>query len=139
MAEYAGFWLRLVAYIIDNFVLTGLIMVVFIPLSILSVVSENLAMAIGIPLYFGVPWLYYALMESSKTQGTLGKMALGIKVTDINGKTVSFWRATGRHFGKIVSSLILIGYIMIAFTGKKQGMHDIMADCLVVKKKQFIS
>ena len=80
-------------------------------------------------------WLYYALMESSRFQGTLGKMAVQIKVTDLEGNRVSFGRATGRYFGKLVSALVLfIGYIMVAFTEKKQGLHDIMAGCLVVRK-----
>ena len=81
-------------------------------------------------------WLYYALMEGSAKQATLGKMALGIVVTDTQGRRVSFTRATGRYFGKIISGIILyIGFIMIAFTEKKQGLHDIMADCLVVVKR----
>ena len=80
-------------------------------------------------------WLYFALMESSRFQGTLGKMAVQIKVTDMEGNRLTFGRATGRHFGKIVSGMILlIGYIMVAFTEKKQGLHDIMAGCLVVKE-----
>lgn len=78
-------------------------------------------------------WLYFALMESSKKQATLGKMALGIKVTDLQGNRISFGRATGRYFGKILSGLILnIGYIMAAFTEKKQALHDMMANCLVI-------
>jgi len=82
-----------------------------------------------------VGWLYFAMMESSSTQGTLGKMALGIKVTDLNGGQIGFGKATGRYFGKIISALILlIGYIMVAFTEKKQGLHDMMAGCLVVNK-----
>jgi len=80
-------------------------------------------------------WVYFAIMESSSTQGTLGKMALGIKVTDLEGSRVGFGKATGRHFGKIISALILlIGFIMVAFTQKKQGLHDMMAGCLVVNK-----
>lgn len=78
-------------------------------------------------------WLYYALMESSSKQATLGKMALGIKVTDLEGKRITFGRATGRYFGKILSGLILnIGYIMAAFTERKQALHDMMANCLVI-------
>ena len=74
-------------------------------------------------------------MESSRFQGTLGKLAVQIKVTDLDGNRISFGRATGRHFGKIVSGMILmIGYIMVAFTERKQGLHDIMAGCLVVRK-----
>ena len=83
-----------------------------------------------------VGWLYFALMESSVNQATLGKMALGIKVTDLDGNRISFGRATGRYFGKIVSGMILyIGFIMAGFTEKKQALHDIMASCLVVNKQ----
>jgi uncharacterized RDD family membrane protein YckC len=80
-------------------------------------------------------WLYYALMESSSKQATLGKLALGIVVTDLNGNRISFGRATGRYFGKIVSGMIFaIGYIMAGFTEKKQALHDMIASCLVVLK-----
>ena len=79
-------------------------------------------------------WLYFALMESSANQATLGKMAIGIKVTDMSGRRIGFGQATGRYFGKILSSMILlIGYIMAAFTEKKQALHDMLAGCLVVK------
>jgi uncharacterized RDD family membrane protein YckC len=79
-------------------------------------------------------WLYFALMESYKG-ATVGKMAMGLKVTDMEGNQISFLKATGRYFGKIVSAMILsIGFIMAGFTEKKQALHDIMANCLVVKK-----
>jgi len=82
-----------------------------------------------------IGWLYHAILESSPVQASLGKMALGIRVTDMNGDRISFGRATGRHFAKILSGLLLlIGYIMAGFTEKKQALHDIMASCLVVKK-----
>jgi uncharacterized RDD family membrane protein YckC len=75
-------------------------------------------------------------MESSSRQATLGKMALGIVVTDMDGKRISFGRAVGRNLGKIISQIILfIGFLMVAFTQKKQGLHDIIANCLVVVKK----
>jgi len=74
-------------------------------------------------------------MESSSRQGTLGKMAVGIKVSDMQGNRISFARATGRFFGKIISKIILyIGFIMAGFTEKKQALYDIISDCLVVKK-----
>ena len=80
-------------------------------------------------------WLYLALSESSTKQATLGKMAMGIKVTDLHGDRISLGRASGRCLAKIVSTVIvLIGYLMIAFTRRKQGLHDIMAGCLVVNK-----
>ena len=78
---------------------------------------------------------YYALMESSANQATVGKMALGIRVTDLAGNRLTFGRATARHFGKIISGLTLgIGYLMVAFTPSKQALHDIMAGCLVVNR-----
>jgi uncharacterized RDD family membrane protein YckC len=80
-------------------------------------------------------WLYAATMESSPWQATLGKKALGLMVTDIQGQRISFGRATGRHFGKILSGVILgIGFLAIAFTSKKQGWHDDLADTLVLRK-----
>jgi uncharacterized RDD family membrane protein YckC len=82
-----------------------------------------------------VQWLYYAIMESSSKQGTLGKMALGLQVTDMQGSRISFGRATGRYFAKIISGAIfMIGYIMAGFTQQKQALHDILAGCLVVKR-----
>ena len=82
-----------------------------------------------------IRWLYYSLFESSQLQATPGKMALGVVVTDMDGARISFARATGRHFGKIISAMILgIGYMMAGWTEKKQALHDMMANCLVVKK-----
>lgn len=97
---------------------------------------DSVALAIWYILMVIVVWLYYALMEISSKQGTLRKMALGIKVTDLNGNKINFGRATGRYFGKIISAFILfVGFIMIAFTQKKQGLHDIMSRCLVVNRE----
>ena|SRR5436190_5272766 len=82
-----------------------------------------------------IGWLYYALMESSNSQATLGKMACGIIVTDLNGEKISFGRATGRHFAKILSGLILlVGYMMAGWTEKKQALHDMIASTLVMRK-----
>jgi uncharacterized RDD family membrane protein YckC len=76
--------------------------------------------------------LYEAFMESSSYQATLGKMIFGMKVTDLNGNRISFERATGRHFAKWLSAMILgIGYLMVAFTERKQGLHDLLAGTLV--------
>ena len=92
---------------------------------------EEMANILGIIL----GWVYFASMESSPTQGTLGKMALGIKVTDIEGNKIGFEKALNRCVGKIISTIILlIGFIMIAFTQKKQGLHDMMVGSLVVNK-----
>jgi uncharacterized RDD family membrane protein YckC len=81
-------------------------------------------------------WLDYAWMESSAKQATLGKLALGLVVTDMEGRRISFGRASGRFFAKIITGFIpfAIGYIMAGFTEKKQALHDMIASCLVVKK-----
>lgn len=143
---YGGFWLRVVAAIIDA-VVVG---IVVFPIRFILMGSAMLPGAvhggepnvaavlagsmIGILFQLGVGWIYEAGLESSKYQATLGKMALGMKVTDLNGYRISFARATGRHFAKILSGMILlIGYIMVAFTERKQGLHDMLAGTLVVK------
>jgi uncharacterized RDD family membrane protein YckC len=83
-----------------------------------------------------VSWLYYALSESSSWQATLGKKILNLKVTDISGQPISFGRASGRYFAKIITGMIplMIGYIMAGFTEKKQAIHDMIASCLVLRK-----
>jgi uncharacterized RDD family membrane protein YckC len=153
---YAGFWMRFLAYIIDAILLGVVSLVIFIPLlgvigltasMNLSDMEQGSAAGGGViaaliatymicALIIAVAgWLYFALMESSAKQATLGKLALGLRVTDMNGARVSFGRATGRYFGKIVSGLILyIGFIMAGFTQQKQALHDIMAGCLVIRK-----
>jgi uncharacterized RDD family membrane protein YckC len=80
-------------------------------------------------------WIYYASMESSTWQATLGKKILGLKVTDLAGNRISFARASGRFFGKILSGMILgIGFLMAGFTARKQTLHDILAGCLVLRQ-----
>lgn len=139
---FAGFWRRFLALLIDNFVLT-----IFTPVSLAGTLTSmaavatkgikpGLAVNVGIIFTWLLTWLYYALMESSFNQATFGKMAVGIAVTDLNGEKLSFSKATGRYFSKIVSVLILMfGFIMAGVTRKKQALHDIMAGSLVVRRK----
>jgi uncharacterized RDD family membrane protein YckC/ribosomal protein L40E len=120
---YAGFWRRFAAWVIDSLILV-------IPAVILSRIGNagSLLVLLG-------EWVYFAYQESSEAQATIGKRALGIIVTDGEGNRISFGRATGRYFAKIISGVILlIGFIMIAFTRKKQGLHDMIANTLVVMK-----
>lgn len=138
--SYAGFWKRFAAFIIDWFItLAGGFVIGFI---FGFVYGFSIGTAEGVEFFGGVlgflgSWIYYAAMESSQKQATVGKIALGIKVTDLNGDRISFGKASGRFFGKIISWLILgIGFLMIAFTARKQGLHDTMAGCLVVNKVQ---
>jgi uncharacterized RDD family membrane protein YckC/DNA-directed RNA polymerase subunit RPC12/RpoP len=145
---YAGFWLRFVAYIIDYFVtaIPGA-MIGFVIGIVFAAIAQGEGggpgqegLLVGVQILSGgigivISWLYYALMESSPKQATLGKMALGLVVTDMNGQRVTFGRATGRFFGKIVSGLVCtIGYIIAGFTERKQALHDLMASTLVIKR-----
>jgi uncharacterized RDD family membrane protein YckC len=138
---YAGFWLRFAAYLIDS-ILLGLI---FFPLGlglglIMGATGNNQNPELMLGLNGGlnmvslvVTWLYSSLLESSSWQGTVGKKLIGLRVTDLDGRRISFGRATGRHFGKILSGLIcLVGFIMAAFTEKHQALHDQLAGTLVL-------
>lgn len=149
---YAGFWMRFLSYIIDAFLLGAVSMIIIIPIfgatmfmSTGSGMDSDMSSVAGASIvvaYFFVmllilvlSWLYFALMESSAKGATLGKLALGLRVTDLNGNRVSFARASGRYFGKILSGIIFyIGFIMAAFTQQKQALHDMLSGCLVVKK-----
>jgi uncharacterized RDD family membrane protein YckC len=154
--EYAGFWLRFVAYLIDGFVSGLAFLILLIPLFILTGagaalskissgedIDKDVAAFLSIGFLFGffgiiflVSWLYYALSESSSWQATLGKKMLNLKVTDMTGKPISFGRASGRFFAKIITGMIplMIGYIIAGFTEKKQAIHDMIASCLVLRK-----
>ena len=134
---YGGFWLRLVAYIIDAILLSIAMGVVggvigmnfYDPTAVTYSASGNF-------LYIVVAWLYFALLESSERGATVGKMALGLRVVTDKGERLSFMNATGRYFAKIISALILcIGFIMIAFTDRKRGLHDMIASTLVIKSR----
>jgi len=164
---YSGFWRRFASLIIDGFVLMIPMVVLmftfgipavmtdftssFSPETIESLDQEEMEMMMSqfsalVPsmilinlLSIIVPWLYYALMESSSLQATLGKLAMGSIVTDLDGDRVSFLRATGRYFGKVISYFILmIGFLMAAFTERKQALHDLMAGCLVIQKESDV-
>ena len=139
---YAGFWRRFIALIIDFIVISitqailGGIIGFVIGITGNAPGGELPAGVVGFlyVLGFVIQWLYFALMESGSGQATLGKMALSIRVTDLEGQRIGFGRATGRYFGKLISSLILcIGYMMAGWTQKKQALHDMMAGTLVVR------
>lgn len=143
--EYAGFWRRFAAWFIDwiieaivGFEVVLLAFLVFLPPEPYEdpVVEQAVTTLVGMVVGFLVHWLYYAVFESSPTQATPGKMALGLVVTDVNGRRVSFDRATGRHFTKILSALLLgMAFLMIGFTPRKQGLHDLLAGTLVLARR----
>lgn len=135
--NYAGFWKRFAAVFIDFFIsaILSFILGIMLLAGIAPEPEDDYAYLLGNIMGALMAWIYFAAFESSPKQATPGKMALGIKVTDLNGRRIGFGKATGRYFGKILSFIILgIGFIMIAFTEKKQGLHDKMAGCLVVNK-----
>ncbi|MGA9885589.1 MAG: RDD family protein [Candidatus Acidiferrales bacterium] len=147
--SYAGFWLRLFAYIIDAFILSffgGVFILgplmqraglspqhpwVMLTSESRQVLAINLLMVMA-------QWCYFALLESSVWQASVGKKILGIYVTDMTGKRITFARATGHYFATIISTLTFgIGYLMALFTPKKQMLHDMIAECLVLKKTSY--
>jgi uncharacterized RDD family membrane protein YckC len=133
---YGGFWIRLVAYIIDAILISIVMGVVAVALGVNFMNAQNLEQYDPtfnlVSLVIG--WLYFALMESSERGATVGKMAMGLRVVTNEGQRLSFLNATGRYFAKIISAMILcIGFIMIGFTERKRGLHDMIASTLVIK------
>ena len=121
---YAGFWQRLIAGFIDLIILIVIeIVLIFIPV-------------VGWIASFFVTWLYFAIQHSSTKQATFGMRALDIKITNEKHEKIGFWRATGNFYLTIISSLILlIGFFMIAFTSRKQGLHNLISRTLCIKVK----
>lgn len=141
---HAGFWRRCAAYVLDGIILMIPFMLVF---GLLGYKSFELAMTGEAPasmlflLYFlayigaiVLSWLYFAKFESGASQATPGKRVMGLKVTDTHGQRISFGRATGRFFGKIITGIIPlgIGWMLAGWTGRKQALHDMMASTCVV-------
>lgn len=145
--KYAGFWIRFLAHFIDGLILTPL-----------QIVAYGIGLGLsGFAALYGYPdvfvgfifivvswvlavlfaWLYSAKLESSRWQATVGKHIFGLKVTDENYKRISFARATGRFFGKMLSQITLfIGFIMVAFEERKRGLHDFLAKTYVIYDKK---
>lgn len=135
---YGGFWIRFVAYIVDAVVLSiaGGVVGFILGFGIAASRAGNAGTAeiLGYVIGIVLGWLYFALMESSERGATLGKMAMGLRVVTNDGQRLSFLNATGRYFAKFISAIILlIGFIMIGFTDRKRGLHDMIASTLVIK------
>jgi len=130
--QCARAWERLIGFIIDIVICYILLFILTIGLRKCGVdVTEVVLDFLFLPLM----WLYFSLLESSRYQATLGKIAEGIIVTDLNGKRIGFLRASARFFASIISYMPLcLGHIIIAFTKYKQGLHDMLTNTLVVKK-----
>jgi uncharacterized RDD family membrane protein YckC len=144
-AGYAGFWQRFLAYVID-YILTRIVSVSIsfaVQFGLMSGLGARDDRAVYVAVFsFGISTLlsiavtvaYWAGMECSASQATLGKMAVGIKVTDLYGRRITFWRSLGRTCGKFVSQMtLMVGYVMAAFTDRRQALHDMIASTLVIK------
>lgn len=142
--KFAGFWYRTLAIVIDTVLCQVAAVILVIPLALSLGASmadtssaseiESAGEAMGTFLGLLIQWLWFTLAESSKWQATIGKKLVGIKVTDKNGDRIGFGKANGRYWAKLLSGFILfVGFLMVAFTKKKQGLHDMMAGTLVIK------
>ena len=154
--QYAGFWLRFVAYIIDSLVMGFCFAAITVALLFITGLGSALdrihpgedpgevGALLGVTFIFSLlgiaivgSWLYHAYLESSTWHATVGKKIMNLKVTDSEGRPISFGRASGRFFAKIISGMIPlgIGYILAGFTEKKQAIHDMIASCLVLRTR----
>ena len=136
---YAGFWRRLLAYLIDGVVLgavgliVGLIAVTVAPSDSMFLTGVNAGRITA-----AIAWAYFAVLESSPARGTLGKFALELYVSDVHGDPISFWRASFRYWFKYLSWLIVgMGWLMAAFTPRKQALHDMLAGTLVLRRVHY--
>lgn len=142
---YAGFWRRVAAFALDGLILAVISIVVGliagIVLGFAMVASGRVAPDSSIETWgrivgLLVPWLYFAKFESSASQATPGKRALGLEVTDEHGGQIGFWHASGRYVGRLISVLTLcVGYMMAGWTQRKQTLHDMLASCCVVRRQ----
>ncbi|MEO5812948.1 MAG: RDD family protein [Rhodanobacter sp.] len=164
LEDYAGFWKRVAAYVIDYIVLLipskliGSMLGATAATAAMEEAQKNAAgdpqmLLASVEVYMHsmwpallltslVVWLYFALMESSVWQASIGKLVLGIRVTDLHGDRISLPRALGRYLAKFLSAIIVcIGFLMVAWTERKQGLHDMLAGTLVLngRASQFNS
>ena len=156
---YASFWARVGAHIIDNLIVSIPFTFIWVMLfgaiigfgafAQLAHQDPNAQAAAGVAMIGGIIffyitlvigrflaiWLYHAVLESGPHQATWGKRALGLKVTGVTGQRISFGHASGRYFSTFVTNMTMgIGYLMVAFTDRKQALHDMIADTLVIKQ-----
>ncbi len=150
-AHYAGFRRRFVAFLIDSIIviIIGCVGGIFIGLMYVLLAEATTdgdispdAIGTGAGI-LGFIWgiaadcIYFTVLESSSMQATPGKMVLNMIVTNYEFRRIGFWQANARYWGKFVSSLIFgIGFLMIAFTERKQALHDQFAGALVIIKRR---
>ncbi|HTR48174.1 MAG TPA: RDD family protein [Verrucomicrobiae bacterium] len=143
---YAGFWIRAAAYLLDSVLLAAALTPFLLPIvrnnhadsslqQMLQFYGSWTRQSIAFTLLIHLTeWLYSATMESSAWQATVGKRIFGLRVADAEGRRLTFLRATARHFGKYLSSFLFLGFILVGFTEKRQGLHDLIAGTFVLKR-----
>lgn len=125
MQWHSSFFRRFIASIIDIFVITLFIVFIQFILGFRDGTFFNI-------IIFLLVWDYFAFQESSTRKGTVGKQAMNLIVTDLEGNKISFIQATKRFLGKFLAAIpFFAGFFLIFFTKKKQGLHDIIAKTLV--------
>ncbi len=138
-----GFWLRVAAALIDCAAMfIPLLLITFVVIFMIRLISASKGYDSGLVILAVLPlvimlavWFYFAVLESSPWQATLGKMAVGLRVSDIQGHRLTLGRSMGRNLAKCLSTLSVgIGYMMCGFTKKKQSLHDMIASCLVLRR-----
>lgn len=129
--SYGGFWVRVIAYMVDSVIVVTLL---FLVVGGLAFLGDAAAMLITLAVYL-VPLLYFVLMHSSARQATLGKQLLGLKVATVDGERISLLRSLGREVAKIASAIPLcIGFLLAAFTSRKQALHDMVVSTTVTRE-----
>ena len=137
--RYVGFWRRFLAWMIDTLILIsiGVMLMVLAVMAYVAGLGEE-HLGAFYTLYCIISLVYIIGFWVWRGQ-TLGKMALGVKIISSDGRPVTLGRAILRYFGYMVSQFILyIGYLMIAWDHRKQGLHDKIAGTVVVRKNEII-
>lgn len=160
--DFAGFWRRALAYLIDGLLLGTVQMLILVGALVLLPPNFSFALPAGsraqsltlawdiiaiaerlsnvVLVSWAITWAYYSIFESSPAQATIGKVALGIYVADVHGDPISFFRASARFWLKGLSTILLMtGWVMAAFTPRKQALHDLLAGTLVLRKFTYVS
>lgn len=131
MTQYGGFWIRFLALLADSAILF-LVSALIIGAAATALGLEGAGVAVWVAWLIAL--LYWPVMQASARQATFGKAMLGLKVTGYDGNRISFLRSLGRELAKILSGMVfMVGFIMAAFTGRKQGLHDLVASTYVVR------
>ena len=130
---YAGFWKRLLAYLID-YLVVGAIQLGLYSVSLGRLPGDPKTLSASVAAASAATWAYFAVLESSPLQATIGKLAIGIRVEDASGGPLTFRRASVRYWAKWLSSItLMIGWLMAAFTPRRQALHDLVARSVVVR------